>query len=164
MNTNEKHVVIKFFYLSFINYVLLFFQMPKYACLFLCLRKSMRGVIYIKDHVFTKVEILRSHFGLQIIKKTLQIKFTFHFKKIQFWTDSKIVLSWFNKMVPLNTKSYILPLKPFLNEFGVIRLNGRLSQSSLSYTESYSIILPRQSRFTQLLLQFIHVFPSTEEN
>ncbi|XP_075150843.1 uncharacterized protein LOC142224951 [Haematobia irritans] len=58
---------------------------------------------------------------------------------------------------PLPKKSSLLPLNPFLDKEGLMRLNGQLAKSpSLHYTERYPIILPYASRFSKLLVEFIH--------
>ncbi|XP_065356279.1 uncharacterized protein LOC135950678 [Calliphora vicina] len=58
---------------------------------------------------------------------------------------------------PLSSKSSLLPLNPFLDNEGVMRLNGRLARPpSLVYTEWHPILLPYSCRFTLLLAEFIH--------
>lgn len=58
---------------------------------------------------------------------------------------------------PLHSKSSLMPLNPFIDEDGVMRLNGRLVKSpTLSYSEQHPIILPYACRFTKLLVEFIH--------
>nr|XP_029728573.1 uncharacterized protein LOC109397738 [Aedes albopictus] len=48
-------------------------------------------------------------------------------------------------------------LNPVLDEHGLIRVGGRLQNSSLSYDSMHPIVLPRQSIFTSLVLQHYHV-------
>ncbi|XP_075150654.1 uncharacterized protein LOC142224752 [Haematobia irritans] len=58
---------------------------------------------------------------------------------------------------PLGSRSSLLSLNPFLDEEGVMRLNGRLSRCpTLSYSERHPIIVPYNSRFARLLDISIH--------
>ncbi|XP_054083224.1 uncharacterized protein LOC128920268 isoform X1 [Zeugodacus cucurbitae] len=57
---------------------------------------------------------------------------------------------------PLEKGSSLLVLNPFLDAKGLIRANGRLANSSLSYNERYPIIIPEKSRFTNLFLIYLH--------
>lgn len=43
---------------------------------------------------------------------------------------------------PIHRKSNLLSLNPFLDGFGIIRVGGRLDNSSLSYAQKHPIILP----------------------
>ncbi|XP_075167412.1 uncharacterized protein LOC142239506 [Haematobia irritans] len=56
----------------------------------------------------------------------------------------------------VNKKSSLFPLHPFIDENDIIRVNGRLVNADLSYNEKYPIILPVQSKFSQLFISFIH--------
>ncbi|XP_075158038.1 uncharacterized protein LOC142231308 [Haematobia irritans] len=57
---------------------------------------------------------------------------------------------------PISPKSRILVLNPFLDRNGLLRVNGRLSNSDLSFNERHPIILPEKSRFCKLLVEFTH--------
>lgn len=58
----------------------------------------------------------------------------------------------------ISHKSTLLSLNPFLDQAGVMRLNGRLAKSpSLSYSERHPILLPYNCRFTKLLAEFTHL-------
>ncbi|XP_075167809.1 uncharacterized protein LOC142239965 [Haematobia irritans] len=58
---------------------------------------------------------------------------------------------------PLGSRSSLLSLNPFLDEEGVMRLNGRLSRCpTLSYSERHPIIVPYNSRFARLLVKYVH--------
>ena len=58
----------------------------------------------------------------------------------------------------ISRTSSLRTLNPFLDGNLVMRLNGRLAKSPLmSYTEKYPIILPYSSRYTILLVNFIHL-------
>ncbi|XP_075151664.1 uncharacterized protein LOC142225706 [Haematobia irritans] len=60
-----------------------------------------------------------------------------------------------NKL-PIDAKSRLLPLNPTLDENKLLRVNGRLSNSDLSYNERHPIILPEKSRFCKLFIEFTH--------
>lgn len=53
-------------------------------------------------------------------------------------------------------RSRILNLRPFLDDFGVLRSRGRLENSLLSYPEKFPMILPKSSHLTKLLIESIH--------
>ncbi|XP_061393352.1 uncharacterized protein LOC133328855 [Musca vetustissima] len=58
---------------------------------------------------------------------------------------------------PVSSSSSLLSLNPVLDEFGVMRLNGRLVKSdTLTLAEKYPIILPYSCRFTRLLVEYVH--------
>ncbi|XP_061395654.1 uncharacterized protein LOC133331269 [Musca vetustissima] len=58
---------------------------------------------------------------------------------------------------PLDKKSPLLTLTPYLDQEGIIRANGRLgSTSSLSPSERHPFILTAASKFAKMYVQFIH--------
>ncbi|GFY57571.1 integrase catalytic domain-containing protein [Trichonephila inaurata madagascariensis] len=59
-----------------------------------------------------------------------------------------------NKNLPKDSK--IRELNPFLNERGIVRISGRLHQSTLSYHEKHPILIPAKIRFTELLVKDAH--------
>jgi hypothetical protein len=69
------------------------------------------------------------------------------YQEIQSLTDSN----------PLNKKSSILSLNPFLDHHGVLRVGGRLTKSELSFDQRHPILIPRSSRFTELLILHEHI-------
>ncbi|XP_059217410.1 uncharacterized protein LOC131994651 [Stomoxys calcitrans] len=57
----------------------------------------------------------------------------------------------------LSPRSSLLPFNPFIDRKGVIRSNGRLVQSpALTYSERHPILIPYDSRFALLLVEFVH--------
>ncbi|XP_075157942.1 uncharacterized protein LOC142231209 [Haematobia irritans] len=56
----------------------------------------------------------------------------------------------------INSKSRLLTLNPFLDESKLLRVNGRLANSDISYNERHPIILPEKSRFCDLFIDFTH--------
>lgn len=60
--------------------------------------------------------------------------------------------------LPVNRKSNLLPLNPKLDDKGILRVGGRLSNLvSLTDAERYPIILPAKNRFTTLLIDDAHI-------
>lgn len=56
----------------------------------------------------------------------------------------------------VQNKSPLKPLNPFLDQNGILRVNGRLVDSSLTYNERFPIILPGNSRLCSLYLSYLH--------
>lgn len=62
------------------------------------------------------------------------------------------------KKIPINRKSSILALNPFIDERGVMRTGGRLAFSpSLTYDEKHPIILPYNCAYSRLLVRSFHL-------
>ncbi|XP_075151197.1 uncharacterized protein LOC142225306 [Haematobia irritans] len=57
---------------------------------------------------------------------------------------------------PISRQSKLLTVTPFLDEHGMLRVGGRLTNSGLRYDEMHPIILPAKSKFTELLIDFTH--------
>lgn len=57
----------------------------------------------------------------------------------------------------LSKKSKILPLAPFLDKDGVLRVGGRLRNSDLPYNQKHPILLPNHHLFTKLLVHDEHI-------
>ena len=47
-------------------------------------------------------------------------------------------------------------LNPFIDEFGILRVGGRLDNAYISYDQKHQIILPSKHRFTHLLIKNEH--------
>ncbi|XP_075157820.1 uncharacterized protein LOC142231087 [Haematobia irritans] len=58
--------------------------------------------------------------------------------------------------LPISSKSRLLTLNPALDDNKLLRVNGRLGNSDLSYNERHPIILPEKSRFCKLFIDFTH--------
>ncbi|XP_067620476.1 uncharacterized protein [Eurosta solidaginis] len=56
----------------------------------------------------------------------------------------------------LGKGSALLPLNPVLDEMGLLRVNGRLAYADISHNEKHPIIIPDNSRYCALLLDFLH--------
>lgn len=59
-----------------------------------------------------------------------------------------------NRELPRNSK--LLPLRPFLDQDGIIRVGGRLENSDLPYTQKHAIVLPAKHRLTRLIIRDEH--------
>ena len=47
-------------------------------------------------------------------------------------------------------------LAPFVDEFGLLRVGGRLQRAGLAYEQTHPLILPRRHKLTGLLVQHYH--------
>ncbi|XP_043466286.1 uncharacterized protein LOC122501086 [Leptopilina heterotoma] len=56
----------------------------------------------------------------------------------------------------LHRSSSLTSLNPFLDKDGLLRVGGRLKNSTLSYNERYPIILPKSHHITILIIRFEH--------
>ncbi|KRZ49024.1 hypothetical protein T02_15456 [Trichinella nativa] len=56
----------------------------------------------------------------------------------------------------LSENSRVIHLTPFIDEFGVIRVGGRLQQSNLLYQHKHPVILPNKHNITDLIIQGEH--------
>lgn len=59
-----------------------------------------------------------------------------------------------NKDIPVNNP--LTKLNPFLDRDGVLRVGGRLKNSSFAYEERHPAILPKSSHITMLLIRDLH--------
>ncbi|KAH8404550.1 hypothetical protein KR009_006496, partial [Drosophila setifemur] len=57
---------------------------------------------------------------------------------------------------PVKATSAISSLDPFLDEFGLMRVGGRLGHSALDFEAQHPIILPRQHPVTRGIIMHIH--------
>ncbi|XP_036346348.1 uncharacterized protein LOC118755629 isoform X1 [Rhagoletis pomonella] len=58
---------------------------------------------------------------------------------------------------PINAKSSLRALNPFLDRNGVMRVGGRLALTNIPYSERYPIILPYDCQYSRLLVKFTHL-------
>ncbi|XP_059221144.1 uncharacterized protein LOC131995885 [Stomoxys calcitrans] len=58
----------------------------------------------------------------------------------------------------ISPKSSLSTINPFLDDARIIRINGRLSQSTLPYSERHPMVLPGNSWFCHLYLSHLHKF------
>lgn len=62
-----------------------------------------------------------------------------------------------NAPEPIDHKSKLLSLSPFIDGNGLLRVKGRLENSTLSYDEKHPIILPPNAHFTNLIIDRFHL-------
>lgn len=87
---------------------------------------------YSKVGSLTTVELTSSN---EYLVKIVQTQF--------FWKrDQTVTLG-----LKISKSSEIIRLTAFIDEKGILRVNGRLQQSTLSYNERHPIIVPRRSHF-----------------
>ncbi|XP_075152891.1 uncharacterized protein LOC142226662 [Haematobia irritans] len=65
---------------------------------------------------------------------------------------------------PVHKKSSLFSLNPFVDDNGIIRVGGRIANGDLNYHERHPIIIPVQSCYAQLLMQFTHTLLLHAEN
>lgn len=58
---------------------------------------------------------------------------------------------------PIDSKSKLISLAPFVDGNGILRVKGRLENSTLPYDETHPIILPPNAHFTNLLIDRCHL-------
>ena len=58
---------------------------------------------------------------------------------------------------PLESRSKLLNLNPFLDERGIIRVGGRLKNASIDYSQKHPMLLPRSHHVTELIIRHEHV-------
>lgn len=84
------------------------------------------------------------HFAETIIWKIIQAE--------GFGQDYKLLLA--GKPLPVNSK--ILPLSPFIDKVGVVRVGGRLKHADLPYERKFPILLPHHP-VTDCLIKHFHI-------
>nr|XP_046466158.1 uncharacterized protein LOC124211294 [Neodiprion pinetum] len=57
---------------------------------------------------------------------------------------------------PLNSKSRLLSLSPFLDEAGILRVGGRLRHADISHNQRHPILLPKSNHITNLIIENDH--------
>ena len=71
------------------------------------------------------------------------------------WFKEEICL--LSQNLPLHPKHYLLPLTPFWDEnLKLLRVGGRISQSTLPELKKFPILVPRNSPLVPLLIRFYH--------
>ncbi|XP_039965292.1 uncharacterized protein LOC120777820 [Bactrocera tryoni] len=86
--------------------------------------------------------------------KTTRMKLIIHTQKTHFREEYDAL----TRKTQIHKKSSLLTLNPFIDPKGVMRSDGRLTNSAaLSYNERHPILLPYNSRLTKLLTQFTHL-------
>ena len=66
-------------------------------------------------------------------------------------------LSCIKNNIDLNHKSKLLPLNPFMDTEGLIRVGGRLSQSESQYDKKHPILLDAKHHLTKLIIEYEHL-------
>ncbi|XP_076384529.1 uncharacterized protein LOC143263451 [Megalopta genalis] len=57
----------------------------------------------------------------------------------------------------LHKKSKLLPLNPFIDHQGLLRVGGRLVNSTLSYNQRHPVLLPKSHHVTELIIRQAHL-------
>ena len=56
----------------------------------------------------------------------------------------------------MNKTSHLIQLNPFLDEGGLLRVGGRISNAKISYDQKYPIILASNHKFIYLIIKNEH--------
>lgn len=59
-----------------------------------------------------------------------------------------------NKAIKRSSK--LLSLSPIIDENGLVRVGGRLTNSNVAYLKKHPVILPKQHQFTEMLIRHLH--------
>ncbi|XP_076392692.1 uncharacterized protein LOC105661897 [Megachile rotundata] len=62
-----------------------------------------------------------------------------------------------NSNKPLDKKSRVLCLNPFIDSTGLLRVGGRLKHANLDFNQKHPILLPRAHHVTKLIIQYYHI-------
>lgn len=81
---------------------------------------------------------------------------SFIIKQIQYeaFGDEIAILSK-EKVLPTSNK--LISLSPFLDNRGILRVGGRIRNSSLAYNAKHQILLPPKHAITKLIIRFMHL-------
>lgn len=77
-------------------------------------------------------------------------------KIVQFESFGAEIMS-LQKGQPIHCKSAILNLDPYLDQYGILRVGGRIKRAAMTENEKHPIILPRKHHFTTLLIRSVHM-------
>ncbi|KAL7743211.1 hypothetical protein ACLKA6_016339 [Drosophila palustris] len=89
--------------------------------------------------------------------------FALRYAQEVFQHDRQLLL---NKQ-PLRNDSKLRTLAPLIDDFGLLRVGGRLSNSELPFCAKHPIILPKSHRITKLILEhehWTHLHPAASED
>lgn len=95
-----------------------------------------------------------SHLCIKTVE-TLQLVERWIIETVQRKTISKEYSCLLDKR-PVPWNSSVLTLDPFLNQYGLICVGGRLRDSDLCKHEKFPVILPRKHHVTTLLVRHYH--------
>lgn len=79
-----------------------------------------------------------------------------HIHKVQQETAFELEIETLRNEKPVSKGSYLLQLRPFLDEKGLLRVGGRLQYSTLSWHQRHPIILPKDP-VTNLIIKHYHI-------
>lgn len=95
----------------------------------------------IQDLNLSPIEITRSEISL--VKLVQQLRFSQEINDLR--TKNRV-----------NNNSKLVNLNPFLDEFGIIRVGGRLKNSDFDYAKKHPMVLPPNDHFTKILITYEH--------
>ncbi|XP_054725518.1 uncharacterized protein LOC129235611 [Anastrepha obliqua] len=106
-----------------------------YASKFINIKKSPRS---------SQLKAEDIHQGTQLLIRIVQ--------RAQLWPEYTVLQA--NKCVP--NSSSIASLSPFLDDFGIIRVGGRLKNTMLSFSSRHPCILPKDHPLTYAIITYFH--------
>jgi hypothetical protein len=123
-------------YSSFVKLTLVF----AYVLRFIDNAKAKRSETK-RQGILTAQEIQNAK--IQIFKLTQQEAFPVEIKCLQ-------------AKKPLPKSSKLISLNPFMDDHGVVRVGGRLSNAPISYAQKFPVVLPKDHHITELIIDQVH--------
>lgn len=84
--------------------------------------------------------------------RQVQVNIMKHVQQNEFLED----ILHLRKHKKVENSSKLLNLKPFLDDHGLLRVGGRLSNANISYEMKHPLIIPHNSELTNLLIDYAH--------
>ncbi|XP_055848408.1 uncharacterized protein LOC129913631 [Episyrphus balteatus] len=117
-----------------------------------CLRVLSHCRRFIKSCRSKELQTFKKYITVKELKETLYLVL----RQIQY-TEFKEEIKKLTKNEPIAMKSKLLMLNPIIDDTGLLRVGGRLQNSSLPYEERHPIILPHNGHFTKLIIEDAHM-------
>ena len=89
------------------------------------------------------------------LRETQEAEFAI-FKAVQCCTKENTILSAKGENHKLAKNSPLIRLDPFLDEYGILRVGGRLQQTSFPFEQRHPVILPKVHHLTALIIDRYH--------
>ena len=117
-----------------------------------CLRVLSHCRRFIKSCRSKELQTFKKYITVKELKETLYLVL----RQIQY-TEFKEEIKKLTKNEPIAMKSKLLMLNPIIDDTGLLRVGGRLQNSSLKYKERHPIFLPHNGHFTKLIIEDAHM-------
>ena len=113
------------------------------------LKRKIAWLIKIKNRLLSRKE--SSEISVDDLKKSEIIIFQ-TVQKQHFIKERERLL----KGQVVSKQSPLRKLNPFIDDFGVIRVGGRLCNANIEDSEKYPVILPKDNHVSRLIIRFVH--------